>query len=522
MLALLNNTRTFVPAFIEEQFKTPPLPKNPITLHQMGLKISVGSKTNTPPVVMNNVTIIFYGFIFNLFELCYYINRSTTDTTNEELIIHLYRQYGIEQTLQMIDGTFTFLLLDNKPQSNEYVLYIVRDSYGMEPLFVMHPTSCPDDSFEMEPIIAFSTELSLLNGFYKKLQISDSDKKKKKKKTAFTEYTVQPFSPGTYSTYTFQTNSFSNWMSTHNKTYSPNYIRYSYLSFNSIMYSSTPQYSESEIVLNLQRYLIRSTQKWCSHIYSKKPIPTCAVALSGGISSSIVCGLIQQYHITNGLPPLKTYSVAYENDADHLSDPYYWKLVANYLKTDHTEHLITESEYEDLLPEVMSIWQSPEKEYMRAAVSEFWLGKKMAEDGIQYMINGNGAHELFGGFINEFPIQDCIEFDKECREQIGNHYLHEGLQTNQLIRYWNIIPYSPFLDRSLVQYYFTVPPQIRAIMSVDNDIACEKYWLRIAFSHDYYRNSCDESMLPDEVLWRALSYKKEYDFEEEDALEVDP
>jgi asparagine synthase (glutamine-hydrolysing) len=94
---------------------------------------------------------------------------------------------------------------------------------------------------------------------------------------------------------------------------------------------------------------------------------------------------------------------------------------------------------------------------------------------------------------------DCIEFDKECRRLLKDIHAFDVLRSDKCISSHGLEPRTPFLDRSWVQYYMSIPIEIRHSTNKDN---IEKYLLRKAYSEEYYTNLYSKPLLPKEVLWR--------------------
>ena len=88
-------------------------------------------KLSDQPFYLKNCSLICNGEIYNykeLYKICDFENISRSDC---EIIIHLYKKYGIEHTLQLIDGVFAFVLFDY--EKNE--IFFARDTYGVRPMF---------------------------------------------------------------------------------------------------------------------------------------------------------------------------------------------------------------------------------------------------------------------------------------------------------------------------------------------------------------------------------------------------
>lgn len=108
------------------------------------LAINGLNEESNQPLVIDNVTLICNGEIYNYREL--YSMMGITPITNSdcEVIIHLYIKYGIEQTLNMLDGVYAFVLYDNNIYNNddehhepEHRIYVARDPFGIRPLYYL-------------------------------------------------------------------------------------------------------------------------------------------------------------------------------------------------------------------------------------------------------------------------------------------------------------------------------------------------------------------------------------------------
>ena len=83
------------------------------------------------PFNIDNIQLICNGEIYNFKQLYKVLDVEPNSSSDCEVIIHMYKKYGIEQTLQMLDGVFAFILLD----FNTDQIFIARDTYGIRPLF---------------------------------------------------------------------------------------------------------------------------------------------------------------------------------------------------------------------------------------------------------------------------------------------------------------------------------------------------------------------------------------------------
>ena len=147
IFALLNNINTQLlnNTIIEEQFykgkqRGPEYSK----LEYNYLKMCIGfhrlainglNIQSNQPIVYEDIILICNGEIYNYKNLYANMNVSPTTDSDCEVIIHLYLKYGIEQTLIMLDGEYSFLLFDNRINSERLNnIYIARDPFGVRPL----------------------------------------------------------------------------------------------------------------------------------------------------------------------------------------------------------------------------------------------------------------------------------------------------------------------------------------------------------------------------------------------------
>ena len=83
------------------------------------------------PFLIDNCSLICNGEIYNFSKLYQLLNVEPKSKSDCEVIIHMYKKYGIKQTLNLLDGVFAFVLIDY----NKKIIYVARDPYGVRPLF---------------------------------------------------------------------------------------------------------------------------------------------------------------------------------------------------------------------------------------------------------------------------------------------------------------------------------------------------------------------------------------------------
>jgi len=177
----------------------------------------------------------------------------------------------------------------------------------------------------------------------------------------------------------------------------------------------------------------------------------------------------------------------------------YARIVADHLGTHHTEVIITEDDFFNAIPEVIEAIESYDTTSVRASIGNYLIGKYIAEhSSAKVIFNGDGADELCGGYLYMHNTPDAVEFDKETKRLLSDIYLFDVLRSDKSISSNGLEPRTPFLDKTFVQYYLSLPADIRFHSGHSQ---CEKHLLRTAFSQMYHADS-SKPFLPAEILWR--------------------
>ena len=482
IFALLNYENKYSIEFISQQFKKGRErgPENS-QLCKVSRKLMFGfhrlainglTNESSQPIIKGDIILICNGEIYNYKQLyetmgqvCPVIPTTQSDC---EVIIWLYERYGIEQTLQMLDGVFAFVLLDQRIDIGEPMMYVARDPYGVRPLYSIHQVS---EKHTVESTIGFASELKVLAQFA--IQFPQ------------TKYKTKQFVPGSYSIYTFSDKVSSEWSPIRQN------IVYHTTGFSKTLYNSTEiTTSVPEIIQCIQNHLIAAVEKRCCT--TERPI---ACLLSGGLDSSLITALVTEYHNKNGLPPVETYSIGLAESVDLK----YAKLVAEHLGTKHTEIILTEEDFCEAIHTVIQAIESYDTTTVRASIGNYLLGKYIAKHSqAKVIFNGDGSDELTGGYLYMQKAPDSIEFDRECRRLLKDIHTFDVLRSDKSISSHGLEPRTPFLDRAWTQYYLSIPPGIRKFSG-----QTEKYWLRYVFSEGRYCPfSGNSTLLPEKVLWR--------------------
>lgn len=439
------------------------------------------------PILYKDVALICNGEIYNYKELYSLLNIKPETDSDCEIIIHLYMHFGIDQTLQLLDGVFAFCLLDYRLSSDTTKMFIARDPYGVRPLYIMKPTKKGIKKLKNEDTYVVASELKMINDIYQNCNEFTKE---------YNTFEVQQVTPGTYSYFEMNHNVFSLWdLKKENNMY--HHVAFS--SCKSFDHSLTKEEFYKYTYKNIQKYLINAVEKRCCT--TERPI---ACLLSGGLDSSLIAAIVNEYHKNNNLPTLETYSIGIEGSEDLI----YSEKVANYLGTKHTQITLKETDFIEAIPDVIKDIESYDTTTVRASIGNWLIGKYISENSeAKVIFNGDGADELMGGYLYVHKSPNEIEFDKECKSLLKYIHTFDVLRSDKCISSHGLEPRTPFLDREWTQYYLSIPLHIRCSIkgrknNYGDNTSIEKNLVRQAFSKENYVNSNELSLLPEEILYR--------------------
>ena len=425
------------------------------------------------PIIINGIYLICNGEIYN-YQLLYKMMNVTPNTASDcEVIIHLYIRYGFDHMLKMLDGVFAFILYD----SNINKIYAARDYYGVRPLYMLNDVFL-DDTFE-EYILAFSSEAKMINEYSITANLSLTTYG-----DTLPECKILHFPPSTYMEMSLIDDIFlvTRRVKYYNMTnagfFYPNLLEY-------------PEFVLNTILQNINYYLSQAVYKRCTT--TERPI---ACLLSGGLDSSLITALVSKYYAQEG-KILETYSIGLADSEDLIHS----RLVADYLGTSHTEIILTEEDFIEAIPMVIYTIESYDTTTVRASIGNYKLGEYIAKHSdAKVIFNGDGSDEVCGGYLYMENCPDPIEFDKECRRLLEQIHMYDVLRSDKCISSHGLEPRTPFLDKAFVQYYLSIPPDIR----MPQGLQCTKFLLRSAFANICNSgNICNsDNILPNEILWR--------------------
>ena len=503
IFTLLNNSDTFTSEEIEAAFEygnnRGPEDSEFITY---GNNLNIGFKRlainglnmeSRQPMTIDNITLICNGEIYNFKELFRIMQVEQITQSDCEIIIHLYKRYGIKQTLMLLDGYFSFILYDNSTLKKEPTIIVARDPFGVRPLYILeynidnHIAEDNDNlSIISEKIIGFASELKMLNPLLNTnkgiLTYSNSNISHSKK----APFGITQYPPGSYSVYKNQLRLFGNyeWVISEK-----NICYYSNISSSYINEPYSPEIYKNylhTIYTNLDNAVKKRVQGT-----TERPI---GCLLSGGLDSSLITALVNKHYQGT----LNTFSIGMEGSEDLK----YARDVSHHLHTNHTEIILTPDEFFAAIPEVIRAIESYDTTTVRASVGNYLIGKYISEKtDIKVVFNGDGSDELTGGYLYFLKSPDAFEFDAECRRLLHDIHFFDILRSDRCIAAHGLEPRTPFLDRTFVNEYLNIPlclrfPRHLSSYSSHEQPLCEKMLLREAI----IRN--DKHLLPEYIIHR--------------------
>ena len=230
-----------------------------------------------------------------------------------------------------------------------------------------------------------------------------------------------------------------------------------------------------DVEKNIHSLLVEGVRK---RLDSDAPI---GFLLSGGLDSSLVCSIATKIL----KKPIETFAIGMEKDAIDLK---YAKEVADYLKTNHHEVIITRDDVISSLEEVIYNLATYDITTIRASVGMYLLCKYIHENtDIKVLLTGEISDELFGYKYTDYA-PNSEEFQKESKKRIDEIHMYDVLRADRCISSNSLEARVPFGDLAFVKYVMEIDPKIKM-----NRYNKGKYLLRKAFEGDY---------LPKDILYR--------------------
>ena len=393
----------------------------------------VDIKSGKQPLLSSddNLVLTINGEIYNHKDLREDFNDYTFKTNSDcEVILPLYQKYGSD-FLNIINGIFAFFLYDNFNKS----FFVARDPIGVIPLYM---------GFDDDGNRYFSSEMKCLVGICSK---------------------IKEFPPG---------HSMTEKDKNPVKYYSKNWMDYSKLN--------------NKYSLNGLRDSLENSVK--RQLMSDVPF---GVLLSGGLDSSIISSIVCKYsnkRVENDnktdawWPRIHSFAVGLKNSPDLVAS----RKVADFLGTVHHEINFTIEEAIDSLEDVIYFLETYDVTTVRASTPMYLMARYIKSMGIKMVLSGEGADEIFGGYLYFHKAPNDREFHEETLRKINKLHLYDCLRANKSLSAWGVEGRVPFLDVDFLDYAMNINPNLKMI----NNGKIEKNILRESF----------KGYLPDEILWR--------------------
>lgn len=394
-------------------------PYTVIGFHRLAvMDINKGMQPFVHKSLNETIYLICNGEIYNYKQLV--ISESLDMKTNSdcEVILHLYLRYGMEKTLELLDGEYAIIILRISNISGSVNIDIARDPYGVRPVFM----GCDRKG------IVIASEIKAIRDLSKKFK---------------------PFPPGTH-------------LNIHKEGVSlqKNYRRFFEYPSKSLKMKN---YKHSQI----ENVLIEAVRK---RLASDRPL---ACLLSGGLDSSIIAAIASKILKEQG-KKLHTFTIGFKGS----SDIEYSKKVADYICSDHTVYEITPEEALESISNTIYSIESYDTTTVRASIFQYILGKKISENtDFKVLLTGEGSDEVASGYIYNYYAPNGEELHKECLRRLKEIYLYDGLRVDRSMSAHGLEVRIPFLDPKFVAMYLSLDPVLRTPTSS----RMEKTFLRIAF-----------------------------------------
>lgn len=348
-----------------------------------------------------------------------------------EVILALYQAKGID-FLEDLSGIFAFALYDE--EKDEFL--IARDPIGVIPLYIGH---------DQDGRIYVASELKALEGFCE---------------------TYEPFLPGHY--YHSKEQQMKRW-------YMRDWMNYEAVSHN----KACTQDVRDALKEAVQRQLMSD-------------VPY-GVLLSGGLDSSVISAIAKQYaakRIETGgkadawWPQLHSFAIGLK-DAPDLAKA---REVAQHIGTIHHEINYTIQEGLDAIRDVIYFIETYDVTTVRASTPMYLLARVIKSMGIKMVLSGEGADEIFGGYLYFHKAPTAQAFHEETVRKLNKLHLYDCLRANKSLSAWGVEGRVPFLDKEFLDVAMRLNPEVK--MAPGKTI--EKRIVREAFA----------DMLPESVTWR--------------------
>lgn len=228
------------------------------------------------------------------------------------------------------------------------------------------------------------------------------------------------------------------------------------------------------------------TQAVEKRLMSDVPI---GVLLSGGLDSSLTSSIAARLLKDSG-KNLHSFSIGLNADAPDAAAA---RKVAEFLGTEHHEVHFTVEQGIEILDKLVWHLETYDVTSIRASTPMYFLSRAITNMGIKVVLSGEGADEIFGGYLYFRNAPSAAEFQKETIERVQKLFTADLLRADKSTMAHGLEARVPFLDKKFLEMAIKIRPEDKQPKTYGG---VEKYILRKAF------DTPDTPYLPDEVLWR--------------------
>jgi len=383
-----------------------------LVFHRLAIN---GVVNGSQPMTIGNYTLLCNGEIYNYKQLAKKYEYNLKTGSDCEIIIHLYKLFGIERTLQELDGEFAFILIDNEGN----VVHFARDPLGVKPLY-MRVNKDERNNIQM---LELSSSVS---GMSSGSSVSPS--------VSAILANPQHVIPRVLYTYDMNRCILSS---------------QTYKSFSYLTYENGNNVRFGKITKNhIYDCLINGVYKRITN--SQRPI---GFFLSGGIDSCSVLSIA----LDSGLlkSPTDVFTFAFHKNApdalaagvmvDWLKKKYGDDCIKWHLVIDSTENGVSN------IPTVIRHLETYDTTTIRASTPMYMLSKYISEKtDVKVVISGEGSDELFGGYLYNNYSPNKWAFRAEIISALDNLYLYDVLRADRVTAACGLEIRPPFLDKNLI------------------------------------------------------------------------
>lgn len=213
------------------------------------------------------------------------------------------------------------------------------------------------------------------------------------------------------------------------------------------------------------------------------------VLLSGGLDSSLIASITSRLLEGTG-QDLHSFSIGLDASAPDLVAA---KKVADFIDSTHHEIHFTVAQGIEILDQLIWHLETYDVTSIRASTPMYFLSKAITEKGIKMVLSGEGADEIFGGYLYFRNAPSVVDFQKETIERVQKLFTADLLRADKSTMAHGLEARVPFLDKAFLELTIKIQPEEKLPKT---HMGIEKYILRKAF------DTPEKPYLPEEILWR--------------------